>query len=115
MEPINIINLTPHDVNYYVQDEILVTFPVISTNPDDLPRCEKFSETVEIPGLNFKTYKTRFGEVNDLPEPADGVFYIVSALVRDRRQDRKDLLSPTDAVRDEKGRVIGCRGFDTNH
>jgi hypothetical protein len=54
------------------------------------------------------------GEVVGLPEPEEGKFYVVSALVQGALRQRRDLLVPDDLVRDGEGRVIGCRRFSVN-
>lgn len=55
-----------------------------------------------------------FGEVQHLPEPEDGITYIVSALVAAACHDRKDVVSPAtghpDAVRKD-GQVFSVPGF----
>lgn len=54
-----------------------------------------------------------FGAVEGIPDPAPGLVFIVSALVRDAAQ-RDDVVSPDTslgAVRDSAGRIIGTRGF----
>ena len=60
-------------------------------------------------GIDF--YRTDFGKVTDLPDKADGIFYIVSGLVASALPDRDDLLIPHDLIRDDQGRVIGCKGL----
>ena len=58
-----------------------------------------------------------FGEVTGLPEPKDGVIYIVSAMVLGRAQaeGRTDVVAPAtghkDCVRDEGGRIVSVPGF----
>ena len=55
-----------------------------------------------------------YGEVTGLPDPAPGVVVVVSAMVRAACPDRADLASPGEPVRDEAGRVIGCRSLVVN-
>ena len=55
-----------------------------------------------------------YGKVSNLPEPKDGVLYIVSAAVRTALPERNDLASPAHLVRDEEGRIIGCLAFEIN-
>jgi hypothetical protein len=55
--------------------------------------------------------KSKFGEVENLPEPQEGTIYIVSALTAQAVPERKDVYITDDAVRDEQGRVIGCRAL----
>ena len=60
----------------------------------------------------FEIVSTRVTGDN-LPEPKEGVFYIVSAMVKALRPDRKDLLAPNTgaAKRNEKGHIISVPGF----
>ena len=55
-----------------------------------------------------------FGEVQGLPAPEEGVFYIVSALVAQAAK-RADVVSPAtghpDVVRDQKGQIQSVPGF----
>ena len=55
-----------------------------------------------------------FGRVQNLPEPQEGVYYIVSALVADAAR-RPDVVSPAtghpEVVRDEKGQIKSVPGF----
>ncbi len=59
--------------------------------------------------------ETSFGETIDLPEYQDGVYLVVSIITANaakangRRVD--DLLITTDTVRDETGRIVGCKAF----
>lgn len=56
---------------------------------------------------------TEYGEVQGLPEPEDGTFIIVSAMVL-AASDRPDLVAPAtghpDCVRNE-GRIVSVPGF----
>lgn len=58
--------------------------------------------------------KQSFGEVENLPEPQEDVFFIVSAMVLSA-SDRKDLVAPAtghpDTKRNEKGHIISVPGF----
>jgi hypothetical protein len=56
--------------------------------------------------------KTVFGDTVDLPDQIDGTWLIVSAIVRMAHPDRTDLLSPGQQVRDDQGRVVGCKSLD---
>jgi hypothetical protein len=103
------VNLTPHDVNYYVGGEVIATFPPTGK----VARVSSTSvEVAVINGMRIK--KSVYGEVQDLPEQTPGVCLIVSGLLRTHMAHRGDLISPADPVRDEKGGVIGCRSFDSN-
>lgn len=56
-------------------------------------------------------HRTVFGAVEGLPDPRPFVQYIVSRVVAEAARDRDDLLIPDDTVRDEQGRIIGCRAL----
>ena len=55
-----------------------------------------------------------FGDIQDLPDPKDGVVYIVSGLVFSAT-DRKDVVAPatghSDTVRNDKGHIVSVPGF----
>ncbi len=57
----------------------------------------------------------RFGEVENLPAPAEGVYYIVSALVRAALPEREDLVAPAtghpDTVRNDRGHIVSVPCF----
>lgn len=54
---------------------------------------------------------TSYGEVEGLPAPSEGTIYIVSSLVASRCKDRTDVFIPNESVRDDKGRIVGCRSL----
>lgn len=57
-------------------------------------------------------FKSTFGEVEGLPEPQEGVIYIVSALALNAVPlSRKDVVAPGNIQRDENKQPIGCVGF----
>lgn len=59
----------------------------------------------------------QFGDITGLPEPTDGVLYIVSALVliAVKLQGRTDCVAPAtghpDCVRNDKGFIVSVPGF----
>lgn len=54
------------------------------------------------------------GAVEGLPDPEEGVIYIVSALVREGVPDRKDVASPGEQVRDKDKKPCGCKSLILN-
>lgn len=60
-------------------------------------------------GIDIK--RTIFGKVVGLPTTNEGTFFVVSRLVMAACPSREDLVAPNDLVRDEQGRIIGCRSF----
>lgn len=100
---------------------------------DILPngRCARINETRRrLETLLFKdasltceypvpVYECDFDvEVRNLPEPEEGVYYIVSRLIAESLPDRRDLIFPDDSVRVKHSTtngvvcgIIGCRSF----
>lgn len=98
----NIINCTPHEVN-------IVNGPTIPPS-GIIARVTATTVTIgEVDGIPVTT--TAFGQVENLPEPEEGTIYIVSSLVAQRCRDRNDVFIPNESVRDENGRIIGCRSL----
>lgn len=105
-ENVQIVNATPHAVNLLGNDgNVNKEFqPEISIRID--------SETIpvgELDGINFTD--TEYGDPVGLPPERENVCYIVSNVVKDACPDRRDLLVPSEQVRDDKGRVIGCKSL----
>lgn len=101
------INLTPHAINFVGADNA----PLVTVEPSGtLARVS--CETVVIGeegGIPITTNK--YGEVEGLPEPKEDTIFIVSALVAGRVPHRSDVFIPNEAVRDEKGRIVGCKSL----
>lgn len=98
------INLTPHTVN-------IVNGPSIPST--GIARCSTTSTNVgEHEGITLTC--VTYGAVEGLPEPQEGVIYIVSALVRAAVPNRRDVASPGELARDSAGNVIGCRNLVVN-
>ena len=108
MEETKIINLTPHAITFVDPD---TSAPILVVEPSGLvarvsTRTERVGTVAGIP-----LTQTVFGEVKDLPNPEEGVVYIVSSLVAQRFKDRDDVFIPNESVRDDKGRIIGCKSL----
>lgn len=100
-----LINLTPHEVTFLVGRRRL------SLPPAEAPaRCRVSRKVVDYFG-EIPITRSVFGEVENLPEPAAGVRYIVSRIVAEACPQRTDLYIPDDTVRDEQGRIVGCRAL----
>lgn len=69
----------------------------------------------EVAGVRIAVYGTERKQVTGLPEPRDGVWYVVSQYVADAALDRTDLLVPWPLVWDEAGQMIGCKGLSVPH
>lgn len=103
-----IVNCTPHKITIVNEDgSILRQFapsgilPRVSVNKEPMGLLDDGITPVPL-------YAQAYGTVVDLPEQKEDTFYIVSGLVASAAK-RGDLLVPGDQVRDEEGRVIGCK------
>ncbi|KNZ70326.1 hypothetical protein Tfer_0886 [Thermincola ferriacetica] len=113
MEIKKIINLTPHPVTLVREDGAAVEIPSAA---EKLPRCSETSEQIGeifIGDLRIPVIRKSLGRVENLPDPEEGTFYIVSLAVAQAARHRRDLLVPNDTVRDEQGKIIGCRSLAT--
>lgn len=100
-----IVNLTPHAVSLISPDGTTREFP-----SQGLARVAVTRAVIgEIDGT--PVCRSIFGQVEGLPEPAPNTFYIVSMLVAQAARNRTDLICPDNLVRDEAGRIVGCRNW----
>lgn len=104
-----LINLTPHNVD--ICDEcgnVIKTYEASGV----VARVAHGWETIEyiddVPVVVRKNVN-----VINLPEPQEGIMYIVSNIILDYCYDRLDLLAPVKQVK-INGRVIGCQAFASN-
>lgn len=111
MKNTTLVNLTPHSITFV--DALGNT--VLTVEPSGLvARCAVDRvqvDTVTVDGISVPVNQTRFGKVENLPEPQEGTIYIVSALTAQAVPEREDVFITDDAVRDEQGRIIGCRAL----
>lgn len=106
-----VINMTPHAVNLLSPDGAeLMTFQP-SGSLIRLTTNTVAAGEVEVDGVTIPLTTTAFGNPEGLPAFQEGTMYIVSALIKSALPDRTDLVVPNEAVRDEQGRIVGCRSF----
>jgi len=114
------INLTPHEIKV-IHEGFECTFPPSGTvarvayerGPTYvLGNPEGNTDDPAWGHITFAVLRERKSD-SRLPEPQEGVLYIVSRDVAQHNLDRRDLIVPDteDAVRDDKGRIIGVPGF----
>lgn len=102
-----IINMTPHSVHIVNGDNT-----VIKEYPASGNQIRLKAETIIVGNIEgVPLSQTVFGEPVGLPEQSEGVYYIVSQLVKSALPFRKDLLVPAEVVRDAKGVIIGCKSL----
>ena len=109
--------MTPHEVTVAVNGGgRTLTIPASGTVAR-VATQEVDEEAMEIwvgRGCPITLIVQEFGDVVNLPEPEEGKFFIVSALVRAACPGRYDLGSPARLVRDEQGRIVGCGALEVN-
>lgn len=101
-----LVNLTPHNIVMILNGEVKET--LVSKG---LARCSMISN--EIGQINDYTLsENTYGEVVGLPQPQEGVIYIVSSIVANALKGvRNDIVVVDKTVRNENGQIIGCTGF----
>ena len=105
-----IVNLTPREVKIVDGgNNVVAVFP-----SDGVAWVSQYDVLVD--EINsIPVVKTEFGEVLGLPEPAEDTVFIVSRITvevaRARGLNTDDLLITSGAVRDDQGRIVGCRAL----
>jgi hypothetical protein len=110
-----IVNLTPHTINIVKEDNTILRIEPSG----NLARVTTSTECVDVvtvktdvnTGFDIPITTTRYGEVEGLPDPTPNTIYVVSSLVAERVPGRRDVFIPNESVRDDKGRIIGCRSL----
>lgn len=99
------VNLTPHTINImHGEEEVLTLAP-----SGHVARVEQHLHPIDsVGGINVAMVET--GQIQNLPEPEEGVAFIVSGMV-EAQADRNDVYSPGPLVRDQKGKPVGCEGL----
>lgn len=104
---INIVNLTPHTVHIMPNGPDGEVTSIPSSGEARAQTSREKAGTIN----GIQVYRTRFGAVEGLPEPQPNTIYIVSSITAQAVPHRDDVFIPDDIVRDEQGRVIGCRAL----
>ena len=105
-----IINLTPHEIIVFNEaDEVICKIA-----SSGVARAEsRIIQNGDLAGIPIK--KIDFGRPTNLPDFKPGTWIIVSRATAEAAKaagrDTSDLLLTVDTIRDENGRIIGCRGF----
>ena len=99
-------NYTPHDLTLR-HDGREVTYP---RSGAPAPRV---SETTQPAGRleGWPVQQVGLGDPIDLPEPEDGVVFVVSMITCQAAPGRRDLYYPYPLVRDSSGRIVGAAGL----
>lgn len=106
VDGVTLLNATPHVLNIVQRDGSVLTL----ASSGIVPRCESNEVIDQAIGLIEVTRQT-LGHVQGLPDPVPGLYFIVSRLVASAADNRDDLLVPGSLIRDDQGKVVGCKGL----
>ena len=109
---VKIVNLTPHKITFVTNKGNLGVDPSGTIARVSAAKVEETGHIyVTKFGISVPITETTYGEVEGLPDPVEDTIYIVSSLVAQRVPDRKDVFIPNESIRDDKGRIIGCKSL----
>jgi len=100
--------VTPHDVNIVDKDGNVILIVPASDKP--LRLIEKRDVIGDINGIPLSSVSYTIDEATPLPNPDTDTFYIVSRVVAETFK-RRDFIVPDQTVRNDKGQIVGCKGF----
>ncbi len=101
-----LVNLTPHDINIIVEDDLDIRIPMCENPPRTSHTRRRVGDVAGIP-LN----RVEFDKTKDIPAKKEDTYHIVSRVVAESCPERDDLLVPDETVRDANGKIIGCTAF----
>ncbi|HET6644215.1 MAG TPA: hypothetical protein VFG65_01825 [Fimbriimonadales bacterium] len=113
MSSITIVNLTPHALDFLDGENDAMS----SVAPSgQVARCAETTEVVgkiSIGAAKVDIVRKSYGELDGLPPAKDGTVYVASNLVMQAAcaMGRHDVFCPADLIRDESGRIVGCRAL----
>lgn len=102
-----LVNLTPHPVKILDGNGEVIFEAEGCGKP---PRAKEVREEIDIV-RGIPVNRVYHGGVEGLPEPDGETGYIVSRIIAEACPRRTDLYVPDETVRDEQGRIIGCRAL----
>lgn len=112
-------NMTPHVVTLIVEG-VRVDYPsegIIRASQKDV-KVDEIVTDLDLgnssAGFTIPVFSSTFGAPEGVPENLDGI-YIVSSLafqsLKAAGYDMSHFVVPSGTIRDEQGRIIGCKGF----
>lgn len=112
-----LVNLSPHKVDIVSTDGNVV-LTIKSSGEARAKQADQSAGEVEFGGIVIPVITTVFGETENLPEPTEGVGYIVSVITvtaaKSCRRDTSDLYTVGQIVRDPDGNIVGARALVRN-
>ena len=98
-------NYTPHKMLTYRPDD---GDAVLLPQSGNVRLAESFVDGGTLPnGLPLTLLQ--YGAAEGLPDPVEGVVYVVSQLVVNAHPEREDIVFPAGLVRNDEGDIVGFR------
>lgn len=112
-------NMTPHTITLIVEG-VKVDFPsegIIRATQKDV-KVDEIVTDLDLgnssAGFTIPVFSSSFGAPEGVPENLDGI-YIVSSLafqsLKAAGMPMEHFVVPSGTIRDESGKIIGCKGF----
>ena len=120
-----LVNLTPHEITIHGPDGC-ITLPVagpaprlgvervnLGVVPCDYSGYSSLRDSYMECMMDIPIVRSMMGEPTGLPDPQEGVIFVVSALVAEHPflANRTDLAYPGEAIRDTDGKIVGAQGL----
>ena len=109
-----LINLTPHTITFFAGNKVVLS--IKSHGVARVLSAPEIVKYIQVGDVSVPQTHTIYGEIEGLPDPTPGIWYIVSNMIvsalAQRGIHRDDLFTPGVQVRDDQGRVIGCHTLD---
>lgn len=102
-----IVNLLGYPVSYNNYSGDVTEFPAGKGLPQKLTGTLTVVDTAE--GINVIKFVYPQAEAIGIPKPAKDTFYIVSQTIAQAYPERRDLIYPSNFVKDEAGKIVGCK------
>jgi len=101
-----LINCTPHEISIHHAGAVTILPPTGFSI-----RCSQINEDDGVI-MGLPVNKVRFGYVEHLPPQLEGIYWLASRIVlMALNGSRPDIIGTGEAIRDDKGNVIGCKGL----
>ena len=104
-------NTTPHAINVLNDENELIMEIPSSGISIRLDQTESLVTTLSDDNAEVEVLRIKFQANEDLPPIKPLHYYIVSQVVANAHPERPDFLMVSRTVRDDNGRIIGCRAW----
>lgn len=117
MEDVKIINMTQHQIN--ILDESGKCIRIIPSSGGLIRLTTRISDVSELDAIRITkviyedpiVFEEGGVVYKGLPKEKEGIYYIVSQLVKTAFGNRMDFLVPNEVVRNQNGEILGCRSL----